>query len=215
MKELKFGPPVLISTISEKLRTDLLLEGVKQRDTARSHLAGHIENEKMYSELLKNKFETDILIKIKEYIEWIRIERDIKHANYKTTLNSLWINRQKSAEHNPPHRHYNGEISFVIYLDFPEEIINEQPFSEASYRPGTISFFYGNNTQLDVTPHTKLVNNLLSPLASIQHIPKRGEMITFPSYLIHYVSPFYTQGVERISVSGNVSLIQTDIKSII
>lgn len=215
MKELKFGPPVLISNISEKLRTDLLLEGVNQRDTARSQLAGHIENEKMYSELLKNKFEADILIKIKEYIEWIRIERDIKHANYKTTLNSLWINRQKSAEHNPPHRHYNGEISFVIYLDFPKEIINEQPFSESSYRPGTISFFYGNNTQLDVTPQTKLVNNLLSPKTSIQHTPKKGEMLIFPSYLIHYVSPFYTQEVERISVSGNVSVLQTDIKSII
>jgi hypothetical protein len=215
MKELKFGPPVLISTISEKLRADLLLDGVQQRDDAKSSLAGHIENEKTYSELLKKKFESDILIKIKEYIEWIRIERGIIHSNYKTTLNSLWINRQKSGEHNPPHRHHNGEISFVIYLDFPQEIINEQPFSEASYRPGTISFFYGNNTQLDVTPYTQLVNNLLSPSALIQHTPKKGEVIIFPSYLIHYVSPFYTQGVERISVSGNVSIIQTDLKSII
>lgn len=215
MKELKFGPPVLISTISEKLRADLLTEGVMQRDNARSHLAGHIENEKMYSELLKKKFESDIFIKIKEYIEWIRIQRGIENVNYKTTLNSLWINRQKSAEHNPPHRHYNGEISFVIYLDFPQEIINEQPFSETSYRPGTISFLYGNNTQLDVTPQTELVNNLLSPKTIIQHTPKKGEMIIFPSYLIHYVSPFYTQGVERISVSGNVSVIQTYIKSII
>ena len=56
MKELKFGPPLLITTISEKLRTDLLLEGVKQRDDARSKLVGHIENEKMYSELLTRYF---------------------------------------------------------------------------------------------------------------------------------------------------------------
>ncbi len=215
MKELKFGPPLLITTISEKLRTDLLLEGVKQRDDARSKLVGHIENEKMYSELLKNKFEPNILVKIKEYIEWIRIQRGIEQTNYKATLNGLWINRQKSGEHNPPHRHFNGTISFVIYLDFPEEIINEQPFSELSYRPGTISFLYGNNTQLDVTNQTELVNKLLSPQALIQHMPKKGEMIIFPSYLIHYVSPFYTKGVERISVSGNISVIQTDIKSII
>ncbi len=215
MKELKFGPPVLISTISEKLRADLLLDGVQQRDDAKSSLAGHIENEKTYSELLKKKFESDILIKIKEYIEWIRIERGIIHSYYKTTLNSLWINRQKSGEHNPPHRHFNGTISFVIYLDFPEEKKNEQPFSEVSCRPGTISFLYGNNTQLDVTHQTELVNKLLSPQAMIQHMPTKGEMIIFPSYLIHYVSPFYTKGVERISVSGNISVIQTEIKSII
>jgi hypothetical protein len=215
MKELKFGPPLLITNISENLRTDLLLEGVKQKDDARSKLVGHIENEKMYSELLKNKFESDILIKIEEYIEWIKIERSIKHTNYKTRLNGLWINRQKSGEHNPPHRHFNGTISFVIYLDFPEEIKNEQPFSEVSCRPGTISFLYGNNTQLDVTHQTELVNKLLSPQAMIQHMPTKGEMIIFPSYLIHYVSPFYTKGVERISVSGNISVIQTEIKSII
>ena len=106
---------------------------IKQKDDARSKLVGHIENEKMYSELLKNKFESDILIKIEEYIEWIKIERSIKHTNYKTRLNGLWINRQKSGEHNPPHRHHNGEISFVIYLDFPQEIINEQPLSVRGY----------------------------------------------------------------------------------
>lgn len=215
MKELKFGPPLLITNISENLRTDLLTEGLKQRDDARSKLVGHIENEKTYSELSKKKLESEVLSKIEEYIEWIRIERGINHTNYKTILNGLWINRQKPTEHNPPHRHFNGAISFVIYLDFPQEIVNEQPFSELSYRPGTISFLYGNDTQLDVTHQTKFVNKLLSPQALIQHMPTKGEMIIFPSYLIHYVSPFYTQGVERISVSGNVSVIQTDIKSII
>jgi hypothetical protein len=215
MRELKFGPPVLITTISEKFRTDLLLEGLKQRNDGRSKLAGHIEDEKIYSELLKNKFEPDILAKIKEYIEWIKVERGIECKNYKTTLNSLWINRQKASEYNPPHRHSDGTISFVIYLDFPKEIINEQPFSELSYRPGTISFFYGNNTQLEIIPQTEFVNKLLSPQAVIQHLPTKGEMIIFPSYLIHYVSPFYTEGVERISVSGNVGVIETSIKSII
>lgn len=215
MKELKFGPPVFVTSISEKLRTDLLLEGVRQKTDARTRLAGHIADEKFYSDLVKSKFGSNILEKIKEYIESIIDVRPIECKNYKTTLNSLWINRQKSAEHNPPHRHSNGEISFVIYLDFPEEIINEQPFSEASYQPGTISFFYGNNTQLKITPENQFVDKLLSPIDIIEYKPRIGEMLIFPSYLIHYVSPFYTEGVERISVSGNIGVVQSNIKTII
>ena len=105
--------------------------------------------------------------------------------------------------------------SFIIYLDFPEEIINEQPFSKASYQPGTVSFFYGNNTQLKITPENQFLDKLLSPIDIIEYKPKTGEMVIFPSYLIHYVSPFYTEGVERISVSGNIGVIQSNIKTII
>lgn len=215
MRELKFGPSVFITTISKELRTDLLLEGVKQKNDARPQLAGHIEDEKMYSGLLINKFGPSILEKIKEYIDWVKTERGIEYKNYKTTLNGLWINRQKSGEHNPPHRHSMGEISFVIYLDFPNEIKNEQAFSPRTYQPGTISFFFGNNTQLDLNEENHFINKLLSPIDIQEHKPTNGEMIIFPSYLMHYVSPFYTEGVERISVSGNIGVVQSNIKTII
>ena len=66
MKELKFGPPVFVTSISEKLRTDLLLEGVRQKTDARTRLAGHIADEKFYSDLVKSKFGSNILEKIKQ-----------------------------------------------------------------------------------------------------------------------------------------------------
>jgi hypothetical protein len=215
MIELKFGPPVFITEITEELRKNLLLDGIKQNRDARPQLAGHIEDEKMYSGVAISKFTSPILDKVKEYIEKIKIDRNTKDVSYKTTLNGLWINRQTSGEHNPPHRHSMGQISFVIYLDFPDEIKNEQPFSPRTYQPGTISFLYGNNTQLDLNEDNQFVNSILSPIDIKEHRPTNGEMIIFPSYLIHYVSPFYTEGVERISVSGNVSIIETKIKTII
>lgn len=215
MRELKFGPPVFITEIDEELRVNLLLEGLKQKTDGRPQLAGHIEDEKIYSRSLVNIFGVNISEKIKEYIEFTRFDRGIEENNYKTILNGLWINRQKAGEHNPPHRHFMGQISFVIYLDFPEEIRNEQPFSQKSYQPGTISFFYGNNTQLEVTAENRLVDRLLSPTHMIEHKPKKGEMIIFPAYLMHYVAPFYSNGVERISVSGNVTIIESNIKTMI
>lgn len=215
MRELKFGPPVFVTTITEEFRSELLLEGKKQKEDARNTLAGFIEDEKKYSSFLINKFSVNILEKIKEYIEYIRIDRGIEYKNYKTILNSLWINTQKSGEHNPPHRHSNGQVSFVIYLNFPEEIRNEQAFSSRTYQPGTISFLYGNNTQLDLNEENHFINKLLSPIDLNEHNPKNGEMIIFPSYLMHYVSPFYSDGVERISVSGNINIVQSNIKTII
>ncbi len=215
MRELKFGPPVFITEIDEEFRINLLSEGLKQKTDARPQLAGHIEDEKMYSRSLANIFEAKILEKIKEYIEFTRVDRGIEENNYKTILNGLWINRQKAGEHNPPHRHFMGQISFVIYLDFPEEIRNEQPFSQKSYHPGTISFFYGNNTQLEVAAENRIIDKLLSPINVIEHKPQKGEMIIFPAYLMHYVAPFYSNGVERISVSGNVTIIESNIKTII
>lgn len=215
MKELKFGPPIFITTIDNQLRLDLLNDGRVQKEDARNTLAGHIKDEKAYSKLLTNKFETSILGYINQYINEIKVNRKIDNESYKLFLNSLWINTQKAGEHNPPHRHSGGQISFVIYLDFPEKIKNEIPFSKHSYNAGSISFFYGTNTHIESNNEYKFPHKLLSPADIIEHTPSIGEMIIFPSYLVHYVSPFYTPNIERISVSGNISIIETNNKSII
>ena len=77
--------------------------------------------------------------------------------------------------------------------------------------PGSIQFFYGliNDIHTDYNNNT-FIKKILSPIDSIMHIPVTGEMFIFPSYLMHYVSAFYTKGIERISVSGNISIV--DIK---
>lgn len=215
MKELKFGPPVYLTKIEEELRVELLNQGKLQKEDAKDTLVGHINDEKSYNKILTNKFGYKILTYINEYINTIKSDRKIVNESYKLFLNSLWINRQKAGEHNPPHKHSGGQISFVIYLDFPDEIKNESPFSKQSYTPGAITFFYGNNTNVEGNTEYKFPTNLLSPIDIVEHTPNSGEMIIFPSYLIHYVSSFYTENIERISVSGNISIIETNNKNLI
>ena len=53
---------------------------------------------------------------------------------------STWINRQKKNEFNPPHIH-DGDLSFVLYTEIPEELEKECHSSVASSPgPGCITF---------------------------------------------------------------------------
>ena len=211
MEFYRFGPLLGKSIINEELRLELLETGIIQTINARKSLVGNIENEKHYSIELRKKFEPKIMEYIDDYIQRACNEKNLIKSKYKSILNSLWINRQIESEHNPPHHHQDGQISFIIYLDFPKEIQMEKPLYH-ELLPGSIQFFYGlaNDIDTDYNINT-FIKKILSQKDSIIHLPVTGEMFIFPSYLMHYVSPFYTKGIERISVSGNISIV--DIKT--
>ena len=96
----------------------------------------------------------------------------------------------KKNEYNPPHDH-SDDLSFVIFLDIPEEIKQEQKDYEGqSGGPGSLLFLYGEGNRQAIT------------YQGIQ--PNNGDMFIFPAWVKHYVAPFYSD-VTRISVSGNVS----------
>lgn len=98
----------------------------------------------------------------------------------------------------------------------PDEIKNEKTIKRG-FQNGSISFLYGQNVKKfdsNAQEFSNTVNSYMSPITQINHSPITGEMFIFPAYLMHYVSPFFTKDVERISVAGNVSLIDNK-KSII
>ena len=104
-------------------------------------------------------------------------------------LASLWINYQKANEFNPPHDH-DGKLSFVAYLQIPEELKKEN----AAYRgkscgPGGIQFIYGNGPRDCVT--------------YMSFFPEENDIFIFPAWLKHWVAPFKSD-CTRISVSGNI-----------
>jgi len=211
MEFYAFGPLLGKTIVTEELRLELLETGIIQTTNARKSLVGHIQNEKHYSTELRKKFEPKIMEYIDEYIQSVSNEKNLIKSKYKSILNTLWINRQIESEHNPPHRHSGGQISFIIYLDFPKEIQMEKPLYEELV-PGSVQFFYGLADDIDTDYNINtFIKKILSPKDSIIYMPVTGEMCIFPSYLMHYVSPFYTKGIERISVSGNFSII--DIKA--
>jgi len=107
-------------------------------------------------------------------------------------LLSAWANFQKQHEFNPPHDH-NGELSFVIYLDIPDELKEEnKKFKGRHAGPGSIQFLYGEGNQQYITHRSMF--------------PEVGDMFIFPAALKHWVIPFKSD-VVRVSVSGNVDRV--------
>ena len=105
---------------------------------------------------------------------------------------SLWINYQQAYEYNPPHSH-GGDISFVTWLQVPEEIVKENRETKHEHNnpgPGMIQFDLGPELPLSVT--------------RVGHMPKAGDIFIFPAWLTHHVNAFKSD-VERISVSGNLN----------
>lgn len=205
MEKFHLGPPLYKTKISEELKNSLLSSSKDQKIPNNKNLAGRIDNEKLFDYESHKKFEEQIIFLIKDYLKFVideQIDSVIKIENVGLILESLWVNFQKCNEYNPPHTH-GGDISFVIYLDIPKQIKNET-FVGHSTPNGSINFIYGNTT----LSHKKenILIDLLQPKTLITHLPENGEMFIFPSYLMHYVESFTSVDVERISVSGNVTL---------
>ena len=113
-------------------------------------------------------------------------------------LEKLWINYQKAYEYNPPHHHV-GDLSFVIYLQVPEEIVQENKKRQGEHNnagPGVICFDFGHDVPFSISRNNKM--------------PKVGEAFIFPAWLPHHVNAFKSD-VERISVSGNITFIYDKI----
>ena len=184
-----WGPCVVRVKIKDDLVKTLLKQGKNNRLDFRDKLAGIIENETGYSTESKQK----VLPQLSQYLGvYDQVYQNYVKQPYETkpeyVLSSLWINHQRPNEFNPPHDH-DGKISFVIYLQVPEEIKKEnQAFVGKSCGPGGIQFVYGEGPRDCVT--------------TLSYFPEVGDMFMFPSWLKHWVAPFKSDCF-RISVSGN------------
>jgi hypothetical protein len=110
------------------------------------------------------------------------------------TLTELWVNFQKKHEFNPPHIH-RGVMSFVIWYDIPYDIKDEKAAVNSKDSviniPGHFQFLYIDTfgeIQQENIPVDKTYN---------------GNIVLFPSSMVHAVYPFKTSDSYRITISGN------------
>lgn len=119
---------------------------------------------------------------------------DVTPAIDNIAITSSWIVSQYAGEYNPYHSH-SGDFSAVVYLKLPpkmqEEIENE--LKDHAPSNGLIEFIHGEDCAMR---H----NN-------VKFVPEVGKMLMFPSYLKHFVYPFYSEG-ERRSMSFNADMIK-------
>ena len=196
-----WGPYVLEATV-EKEFVDILLEkGKESREKnldATRDLAGALEHEYYYDDVddwFFSRMKPFINVYIDGAISYMGKTLWSKTPNLSTItrweLIRLWINFQQAKEYNPPHDH-SGDLSFVIYLQVPDEIKEENERTKGKQRnegPGMICFDYGQKMPFSIDKQYRL--------------PLPGDIFIFPAWLMHHVHSFQSN-VERISVSGNI-----------
>ena len=193
VKNIKpFGPSIGKTKISKRFITKLNEEFDKKSNYRKidysSKLASQIKNEvKISNNFIKKYLFKELTINIKKFLanEQIKNIKEVKILN-------LWVVRQFKGEYNPVHYH-NGDLSGVGYLTLPKNMTKNNLVKNKKLKTnGTIDFINGQKAFL-----SNSIYNL---------IPKIGDLIIFPNYLMHTAYPFNING-ERRSFSFNVKII--------
>ena len=133
-----------------------------------------------------------IISKNRAYLSYKMAGRDTKPTVDNIHLVHSWIVSQYAGEYNPYH-HHGGDISAVVYLKIPDGMEEELKKEYEDHYPsnGLIEFMYGENQDMRSD--------------NVKFKPEVGTMLLFPSYLKHFVYPFYCDG-ERRSMSFNAHM---------
>jgi uncharacterized protein (TIGR02466 family) len=193
MQNLKpFGPSIGKTKISKKFIDKLNKEfdGISKskKNDYSSKLASQIQNEVNFSNKYIEKNYSSYLKKIiKKFLD----NEGIKNIKRIDILN-LWVVRQFKGEYNPIHYH-EGDLSGVGYIKLPKDMTKNKLVKNKKIRTnGTIDFVNGQRAFL-----SKSIYNV---------VPKVGDLILFPNYLMHTAYPFNKDG-ERRSFSFNAKII--------
>jgi len=184
---------------SMMIRLQEYIETAKKNPTSmNSALAGNISK----SLTLEDKddwFDQNILSiligkYVEEYPEYVS-SIGVLTENAPYCLNGFWVNFQKENEFNPLHNH-TGVFSFVIWVNIPTDWREQHalPISANSNAPKASNFEF-------------LFNGMLGGIDSYPYRldkTSEGNMLFFPSKLMHEVHPFYNCDKERVSISGNI-----------
>ena len=200
-----FGPPIYINQVDDNIvkELDARIEetGGKPEFDASGQLAGRIKKQTHLDEVISESVRQDILKHCASFYEQTSGGQELPLSTM--SLDSIWSNIQEAREYNPVHQH-TGNFSFVIYTRNDLEDLSVEEIQDNEYdnkvvdydnqKPlaGMIELFYGEGNWMNWTSFT--------------HVPKRGDILIFPSWLRHTVYAHYETGKIRISVAGNVSL---------
>ena len=193
MKNIKpFGPSIGKTKISkkflDKLNNEFDIKSNSKKTDYSSKLASQIKNElKISSNFIKKHLEKELIKNINKFLSNDKIT-NIK----KIKILNLWVVRQFKSEYNPIHYH-EGDLSGVGYLKLPKGMTNNKMVKNKKLKTnGTIDFINGQKGFL-----SKSIYNV---------VPKIGDLLIFPNYLMHTAYPFNIEG-ERRSFSFNAKII--------
>jgi len=189
---INWGPFVMKTKISDEIVDRLLKDSKKELESHNSDLAGHLKKQFKYNDLTQTWFYNKFHYYLQMYRDGHCKFHGLKKLDVEYTPQSLWVNFMEPGDFNPPHIH-TGDLSFVIFLDVPDEIVKEQEEFKGTWAPpGALLFNFTQNAR----PMWATTERYFRP--------RTGDLLIFPTLLTHSVCPFKSK-VQRISVSGNLT----------
>jgi hypothetical protein len=192
MKIIKpFGPTLAKVKIPKNIINKINLEVDKiinskkltKKNDYSKRVVGQVYQEIRLPDKLTNKDIKKFITKnISSYVK-----KSINQKINNVKIKNFWVVRQFKNEYNPIHFH-DGDISGVGYLKIPKNLTKNKKKIKTN---GTIDFINGQKSFLSNSIHN--------------HVPKVGDMIIFPNYLMHTAYPFLVSG-ERRSFSFNLEV---------
>lgn len=113
------------------------------------------------------------------------------------SVKEMWVNVLDTGGHQAMHNHANSFISGVVYLT-PTHASAQTVFLRA---PGGTDFLFRND-HAGISPSKFSADKWISPA------PQPGDLVLFPSYLMHAVP--HNQGSRRISLAFNAIPVRLD-----
>tara|TARA_A100001011_G_scaffold54443_1_gene53077 strand:- start:424 stop:1068 length:645 start_codon:yes stop_codon:yes gene_type:complete len=196
---INWGPYVMRTKLPDYIIKRLLKDGdkLRKKDSYNYKLAGHLNNQFLYSIETQNWFYKEIHPIINAYREGHCKFHGIKNLPVELSFDDLWINYMKAGDFNPAHTH-GGDYSFVLFADVPKKLIQEQEkFEGTSAKPGMLMFEFTQQAR----PRWSTTG--------VNVKPNPGDFFMFPALLQHWVVPFKSK-ITRISVSGNMRIENKD-----
>ena len=197
-----------LNSTTIKMLWNLIDEAKQKEELHNSELAGNItlslkldNNVVFLKPILKNL----VYAYQERYDRYGSAYHALRPGNLRNEFNleSLWVNFQYQTEFNPLHTH-SGGYSFVIWMKIPTEYEDQKelPLAKNSGEKTMISNF--------VFTYTDILGNLRN-FAYEMNKTREGTLLFFPSRLNHQVFPFYNCEGERISISGNMSVLSKSV----
>ena len=176
-------PKKIINLINQEFEKIIKNKNLSKKNDYSKKLVGQVKQEIELSKSFINKY-------LKKFINE-NINKFLKKAlnkkSNKIKIKNLWVVKQLKNDYNPIHFH-NGDLSGVGYLKIPKNLTKGNKKLKTN---GTIDFIHGSKSFLS--------NSIYN------HIPKVGDLILFPNYLMHTAYPFKKDG-ERRSFSFNLEV---------
>ena len=176
-------PKKIINQINQEFEKIIKNKNLSKKNDYSKKLVGQVKQE---IELSKSFIDKHLKKFINENINKF-LKKALNKKSSKIKIKNLWVVKQLKNDYNPIHFH-NGDLSGVGYLKIPKNLTKGNKKLKTN---GTIDFIHGSKSFLS--------NSIYN------HIPKVGDLILFPNYLMHTAYPFKKDG-ERRSFSFNLEV---------